>query len=42
VAGARTLDLTSLPERETANRLYIKLGFEQRQTNVYRFAFKAT
>ena len=39
-AGARTVDLTSRPSREAANRLYLKLGFEQRQTNVYRFAFE--
>lgn len=38
-AGARTVDLTSRPSREAANRLYLKLGFEQRQTNVYRFEF---
>jgi ribosomal protein S18 acetylase RimI-like enzyme len=35
-SGARTVDLTSRPEREDANRLYVKLGFEQRATNVYR------
>jgi ribosomal protein S18 acetylase RimI-like enzyme len=34
--GARTVDLTSRPEREAANRLYLRLGFERRQTNVYR------
>jgi ribosomal protein S18 acetylase RimI-like enzyme len=34
--GARTVDLTSRPEREAANRLYVRLGFEQRATNVYR------
>jgi ribosomal protein S18 acetylase RimI-like enzyme len=34
--GARTVDLTSRPEREEANRLYVRLGFEQRRTNVYR------
>jgi ribosomal protein S18 acetylase RimI-like enzyme len=34
--GARTVDLTSRPEREAANRLYVRLGFEQRETNVYR------
>lgn len=37
-AGARTVDLTSRPDREAANRLYLRLGFEQRQTNVYRYA----
>ena len=35
-AGARTLDLTSRPSREAAHRLYSKLGFEVRQTSVYR------
>jgi ribosomal protein S18 acetylase RimI-like enzyme len=35
-AGARTVDLTSRPSREAANRLYQRLGFTQRQTNVYR------
>jgi ribosomal protein S18 acetylase RimI-like enzyme len=36
-AGARTVDLTSRPDREAANRLYLRLGFEQRHTNVYRY-----
>jgi len=36
-AGARTVDLTSRPDRAAANRLYLRLGFEQRQTNVYRY-----
>jgi len=35
--GARTVDLTSRPGREAANRLYAKLGFELRATNVYRY-----
>ncbi len=35
-AGSRTVDLTSRPSREAANRLYVRLGFVQRQTNVYR------
>jgi ribosomal protein S18 acetylase RimI-like enzyme len=34
--GARTVDLTSRPDRTDANRLYVTLGFEQRTTNVYR------
>jgi ribosomal protein S18 acetylase RimI-like enzyme len=34
--GARTVDLTSRPQREAANRLYVRLGFERRDTNVYR------
>jgi len=36
-AGATTVDLTSRPSREAANRLYQRIGFEQRETNVYRF-----
>jgi ribosomal protein S18 acetylase RimI-like enzyme len=36
-AGVRTVDLTSRPDREAANRLYLRLGFEQRHTNVYRY-----
>lgn len=35
--GAHTVDLTSRPSREAANRLYQHLGFEQRETMVYRF-----
>ncbi|MFZ4518475.1 MAG: GNAT family N-acetyltransferase [Microthrixaceae bacterium] len=35
--GARTVDLTSRPSREAANRLYRRIGFEQRETNVYRY-----
>jgi ribosomal protein S18 acetylase RimI-like enzyme len=35
--GVRTLDLTSRPSRKAANALYRKLGFERRETNVYRF-----
>jgi ribosomal protein S18 acetylase RimI-like enzyme len=34
--GARTVDLTSRPDREAANRLYVRMGFEARETNVYR------
>ena len=36
-AGATTVDLTSRPSREAANRLYRRIGFEQRETNVYRY-----
>lgn len=36
--GARTVDLTSRPRREAANRLYQRLGFEPRETNVYRIS----
>lgn len=35
--GAQTVDLTSRPSREAANRLYRRMGFEQRETTVYRF-----
>ncbi len=35
--GARTVELTSRPSREAANRLYQRLGFVVRETNVYRF-----
>ena len=35
-AGAKTVDLTSRPSRESANRLYVRKGFELRTTNVYR------
>lgn len=35
--GAKTVDLTSRPSREAANRLYRRLGFVARETNVYRF-----
>jgi ribosomal protein S18 acetylase RimI-like enzyme len=35
--GATTVDLTSRPSREAANRLYRRLGFTERQTNVYRY-----
>ena len=34
--GCKTVDLTSRPSREAANALYRKVGFEQRETNVYR------
>ncbi len=37
-AGARTVDLTSRPSREAANRLYARLGFLPRDTNVYRYS----
>jgi ribosomal protein S18 acetylase RimI-like enzyme len=36
--GARTVELTSRPSREAANRLYQRLGFRQRETNVYRYS----
>jgi ribosomal protein S18 acetylase RimI-like enzyme len=35
--GARAVSLTSRPSREVANRLYHRLGFVARDTNVYRY-----
>lgn len=35
--GARSADLTSNPERGAANELYRSIGFQLRETNVYRF-----
>lgn len=35
--GAPKVDLTSNPRRIAANNLYQKLGFEKRESNVYRF-----
>jgi ribosomal protein S18 acetylase RimI-like enzyme len=37
--GAKEVDLTSRPKREAANRLYQRMGFVARDTNVYRFTF---
>ncbi len=39
-SGARTVDLTSRPDREAANRLYERLGFQARDSTVYRFALE--
>ena len=33
--GAYSMELTSSPWREAANRLYARLGFQRRDTNVY-------
>jgi ribosomal protein S18 acetylase RimI-like enzyme len=38
--GAKTVDLTSRPSREAANRLYQRLGFEPRETNIYRYSLE--
>jgi ribosomal protein S18 acetylase RimI-like enzyme len=38
--GARTVELTSRPSREAANRLYQRIGFERRETNVYRYTVR--
>ena len=35
--GAKAVSLTSRPSREDANRLYRRLGFVQRETNMYRY-----
>ena len=35
-ARARSVDLTSRPDRAEANLLYQRLGFNRRDTNVYR------
>jgi ribosomal protein S18 acetylase RimI-like enzyme len=39
-AGARSVELTSRPTREAANRLYRRLGFEERDTNVLRLTLR--
>jgi ribosomal protein S18 acetylase RimI-like enzyme len=39
-AGASQVMLTSNPARAAANRLYQRMGFELRRTNVYRYGFK--
>lgn len=39
-AGARTVDLTSRPDRAAANRLYERQGFQQRESTVYRVPLK--
>lgn len=38
-AGAKTVDLTSRPSREAANHIYQSMGFELRNSNVYRYSF---
>jgi ribosomal protein S18 acetylase RimI-like enzyme len=35
--GAKAVSLTSRPSREAANRLYQRIGFSSRDTNVYRY-----
>ncbi|MDQ3738559.1 MAG: GNAT family N-acetyltransferase [Actinomycetota bacterium] len=35
--GIDSVSLTSRPSREAANRLYQRIGFEPRDTNVYRY-----
>ncbi len=36
VAGVKTIELSTRPSRVPANNLYIKAGFEPKETNVYR------
>jgi GNAT superfamily N-acetyltransferase len=38
-AGARSVDLTSRPSREAAGRLYERVGFEIRESRLYRYSF---
>jgi len=37
--GHKGVSLTSRPSREAANRLYQRIGFTLRQTNLYRYDF---
>jgi ribosomal protein S18 acetylase RimI-like enzyme len=37
--GAKDVSLTSRPAKEAANRLYKRIGFETRETNIYRYKF---
>ncbi|WP_187995309.1 N-acetyltransferase [Schaalia sp. JY-X159] len=37
VLGCVSVDLTSRPSREAANRLYVRCGFQTRETNIYRY-----
>ena len=39
--GCKTVELTSRPSREAANRLYRRIGFTERETNVYRYTLDA-
>lgn len=38
--GVQYVDLTSNQKRETANKMYEKLGFVKRDTNIYRLIIK--
>jgi len=40
-SGCWTVDLTSRPSRQEANRLYERLGFVRRETNVYRISLES-
>ncbi|NNN22347.1 MAG: GNAT family N-acetyltransferase [Acidimicrobiales bacterium] len=35
--GCSAVELTSRPSRDAANRLYLRMGFTPRETNVYRY-----
>lgn len=37
--GAKNVSLTSRPSRQAANRLYQRIGFKTRETNLYRYDF---
>jgi ribosomal protein S18 acetylase RimI-like enzyme len=37
-AGARTVDLTTRPARVAAGKLYERMGFQQRDSRVYRYS----
>lgn len=37
--GAGSIALTSNPLRESANRLYLRMGFVKRKTNTYQYKF---
>lgn len=39
-ARVRTVDLTSRPSRQAANRLYERLGFQVRDSRVFRYALQ--
>lgn len=39
-AGANGVSLTSNPQREAANQLYLSMGFELRKTNPYFYRLK--
>lgn len=39
--GCTTVDLTSRPTREAANRLYQRIGFTPRETNIYRLDLRS-
>ncbi len=40
--GAKVVELQSARRREVANRLYPRLGFEKRESNVYRMTLGGT